>query len=678
MIAIASSPINYRPDIDGLRALAVSLVVLTHAFPAFLAGGYIGVDIFFVISGYLIASIIYAQLDQGNFSVLDFYARRANRIFPALILVLTACLILGWTALFADEFRSLGKSVAAGAGFVANLNFYHEVGYWDVASKFKPLLHLWSLGVEEQFYFILPLLMWISWRYERAVFWVLLSCAMASFLWTLRAMNDDRAAAFYLPLHRAWELACGCILAYLTRPSHKESGRIGTAGVGLSKRQSRILNVALPVTRANIAATAGLVMIGGAACVMDESTPFPGKWSLLPVGGAVLLIAAGNLAWINRVVLSNKAVVYIGLISFPLYLWHWPLLSFMQIAQTGTPSTEMILGALVCAVLLASATHRWVEMPWRFAPVAHGAKAIAVTMLLAMVGAAGFFIYVLDGLPWRPVELKNATKAFTIIRPPDAGADASACFAALPTQFTQPLQAGKIPGTGVHCQGAEVTNIAIAMIGDSNAGHFANDLQAHYGPSMLTVHSAGRPFLTDFYTDDVPSQAIREFLVGQKQIGTIVLSHLGVGYVQGEFPSLTTPPVLNPDYVISLKKTIQYFQAVGKRVVLVLSIPILDFDPKRCLQRPYAKSNEVNPCSIPRKDVLISHGNYFAAVRNIRDQFPDLEIIDPMDYLCDKDTCYAKRKGIILYADRKHVNSAGSEAITMPLIELLDKGRQVR
>lgn len=662
MTATDPGPLPYRPDIDGLRAVAVSLVILTHAFPTFLGGGYIGVDIFFVISGYLIASIIYTRLDQGNFSVLDFYARRANRIFPALVLVLAACLSFGWTALFADEFRSLGKSVAAGAGFVANLNFYQEVGYWDVASKLKPLLHLWSLGVEEQFYFIFPILMWISWQHRRSVFWVLLGCAILSFFWTFRAMNDDRAAAFYLPLHRAWELACGCMLAYLTYRSHHKPESSSALG-------------ALPSTRANIAATAGLAMIGVAACVLDESSRFPGKWALLPVAGATLLIAAGNLAWINRVVLSNKVVVYIGLISFPLYLWHWPLLSFLQITQTGAPATGLVAGALACTGLLASATYHGVEKPWRFAPVAHGTKAIGIATLLAVMGTAGYSIYVLDGLRSRPVELANAANPFTIRRPPDAGADASTCFAALPPRFRQPLQAGSIPGTEVHCQGSEMAAISVALIGDSNAGHFAYDLQAHYGASILTIHSAGRPFLADFYTDDEASQAIRNFLLRQNQVGTVILSHLGVGYVQGSSPTLATPPVLNPDYEISLNKTIRSFQEAGKRVVLVLSIPILDFDPQRCQQRPYAKPVDADRCSIPRKDILVSHRNYYAAIRHIREQFPALEIIDPMDYLCDQDACYAKLKGIILYADRKHVNSAGSKAVTGPLINLLEKGR---
>ena len=174
--------LQYRPEVDGMRALAIILVLMFHAYPSWLSGGFIGVDIFFTISGYLIACLILTELRSDQFSLTHFYIRRANRLFPSLLVVTSVVLVLGWFVLFADEYQSLGRSTAAGAALIANINAYFEVGYWDVASKYKPLLHLWSLVVEEQFYLILPLLLWLAWLTKINPFATLLACALASFL----------------------------------------------------------------------------------------------------------------------------------------------------------------------------------------------------------------------------------------------------------------------------------------------------------------------------------------------------------------------------------------------------------------------------------------------------------------------------------------------------------------
>jgi peptidoglycan/LPS O-acetylase OafA/YrhL len=674
MKSAAPAHLAYRPEIDGLRALAVLMVVIVHAFPAKLAGGFIGVDVFFVISGFLITSIVLGEVRRERFTFREFYIRRANRIFPALILVLSACLAFGWSALYADEFKSLGRAVAAGSGFVANLNLYQEVGYWDVASRLKPTLHLWSLGVEEQFYLLFPAVIWALWKRKFNLLTVLLLWALASGLWCMHTMRSDPAAAFYLPLQRSWELAAGALLAYLTL---RAQGRRLAVLDKLNRALQRLIFSSRapdqPWLLNHLAAALGLAMIAWAAFGLDPSIPFPSRWALLPVGGAVLLIAAGPAAWLNRVLFSNRVAVYLGLISYPLYLWHWPLLSFAQIVESGAPSNRERNLALLASLLLAMATYHLVEQPLRRSPRARGAKALVLAALLALAGGSGYYVASQNGLPARPLEASRSENPFQILRPPVAQDNSNPCYAALPALLRYNLEHDLIPGTQVHCQAPSINDVSIVMLGDSNAGHYARDLHARYAGQMLTIHSSGRPFLRGMH-DDETSQAVMNFVVQQKQIKTVLISHLGVGYVQDEHPTLNAVPRWDLRYGLALKKTIQLYQEAGKRVILVQSMPVLDFDPKRCQQRPYAGGGAAGKCSIPRADILVSHRNYYAVMKHIQAEFPGLEVLSTMDYFCDSDECYAKRDGKILYADSRHVNYNGSLLVTRPLIEMIERG----
>jgi peptidoglycan/LPS O-acetylase OafA/YrhL len=207
---------KYRPDIDGLRAIAVLSVVAFHAFPNLVKGGLIGVDVFFVISGYIISTIIFENLDRGTFSLAEFYARRIRRIFPALLLVLVASYAFGWFALLADEYKQLGKHIAAGAGFVSNIVLWNEAGYFDNSAETKPLLHLWSLGIEEQFYIVWPLLLWLTWKQKFNLLTITIPLAAASFYLSVKGIGKDEVANFYSPQTRFWELLSGSLLAWMT------------------------------------------------------------------------------------------------------------------------------------------------------------------------------------------------------------------------------------------------------------------------------------------------------------------------------------------------------------------------------------------------------------------------------------------------------------------------------
>ena len=324
-----ASQLDYRPDIDGLRAIAVLAVIGFHAFPAWIRGGFVGVDVFFVISGYLISTILLTGMERGSFRFSQFYIRRIRRIFPALIVVLLACMVAGWLVLFSFEYKALGKHVAGSAAFVSNFVLWNEAGYFDKAAATKPLLHIWSLGIEEQFYIVWPLLLYLVWKRKAATLALLLLLLIFSF--TFNVLSSDPAADFYSPLTRFWELMAGAVLAYLSlywedlaeifRKLPRPALQIIGAGAAPGS-----------ITR-NVTAVIGVLLIVAAVFTVDETKKFPGWWALLPVVGTYLMIASGPHAWINNKLLATRGLVAIGLISYPLYLWHWPLLSFIRIVN---------------------------------------------------------------------------------------------------------------------------------------------------------------------------------------------------------------------------------------------------------------------------------------------------------------------------------------------------------
>jgi peptidoglycan/LPS O-acetylase OafA/YrhL len=332
---------TYRSDIDGLRAISILLVVLYHAFPDAMPGGFIGVDIFFVISGFLITGIIVRELDERRFSLVTFYTRRIRRIFPALILVLCITLVLGWFWMLPAAYAQLSADVVASTAFFANIALLLQSGYFDVESAKKPLLHLWSLGIEEQFYLVWPLMLMLISRIKVGMLATVSIVGIASFILNIALISSNPVATFYLPFTRAWELL---------------------AGAALACGWSRVTHGSL-ASNLRAAFGAGLIVI--ALLVLDDHSAFPGWWAALPVGGSALLLSAPN-AWGSRHLLASALFVRIGLISYPLYLWHWPLLVFFALIKFS-PLTLLERGLIVgLSLLLAWATYRLIECPIRF------------------------------------------------------------------------------------------------------------------------------------------------------------------------------------------------------------------------------------------------------------------------------------------------------------------------
>ena len=380
---------DYRPDIDGLRAVAVLAVIAYHAFPDWLGGGFVGVDVFFVISGFLISGIILSALEQGRFSFAGFYARRVRRLFPALAIVLAACYAFGWRELLPQELSALSRQIVAAAAFVSNLVFWHDTSYFNTGTIDTPLIHLWSLGVEEQFYAVWPLCLWLAWRWRRRVLPLIAAIALLSFAWNIVQTDSDRVAAFFSPFTRFWELLSGALLVPL----------------GPKLRIGRPL--------AELLAWLGVLLIAWASFAFSGYTAFPGWPALLPVSGICLLIVTGSAgAWLNRRLLSDPAMVKIGLMSYPLYLWHWPLLSFAHI--TGVEVTPIAVRAMLIAAsfLLAWATWRLVERPVRSGGPSR-VKIAALCSVLIVVGLGAAATIQRDGIAARFPERTRALATYS-------------------------------------------------------------------------------------------------------------------------------------------------------------------------------------------------------------------------------------------------------------------------
>lgn len=467
---------DYRSDIDGLRAVAVMAVLIFHAFPDALPGGYIGVDIFFVISGYLISGIILRNLQRDRFGFRDFYARRIRRIFPCLILVLLASYAAGWFLSLPDAFQHLGRHIAASAFFVQNMALWTEAGYFDTATELKPLMHLWSLAIEEQFYLVFPLMLYGFWR-ARAVrlgLWLAL-LALGSFLLNLFLSRVNPAGAFFLAPPRFWELLVGGLLVYT------------------QIFQPAILQRVLQGREHGLSIT-GAALVGAGLFFIQPDSTFPGWWALLPVAGAFLMIAAGPRAWVNHYILACPAAVWIGLISYPLYLWHWPILVYLRIAQAGVPPWPLRAGALVLSVILAWLTWKLVERPVRF-----GLKVrIKTAVLLSTLVLAGYLGHDADRRQGLAFRLPEAARALLTYRYDYRdGYREGSCFLR-PEQDASAF--GQCTDTGR--QGAD----QLLLWGDSHAAHLYQGVLDRFGSdwSIRQRTASGCPPIPDLNISDRP------------------------------------------------------------------------------------------------------------------------------------------------------------------------------
>jgi peptidoglycan/LPS O-acetylase OafA/YrhL len=632
--------LSYRADIDGLRAIAILSVVAYHAFPSIVHGGFVGVDVFFVISGYLISGIIAKGLAHGQFSLLEFYARRIRRIFPALIVVLLAIWALGWLKLLPDEYTGLAKHIAAGAVYASNLVLYKESGYFDTAAALKPLLHLWSLGVEEQFYIFWPLFLVVTWRW-RPRLPVLLMITAVSFLLNVARIDTHPTSTFYLPMTRLWELSLGGALAYAQLPSQRR----------LKPRRRALL------------AGIGFALLAASIFLLDNHRLFPGWWALAPTVGTLLLIAAGQNTWLSRRLLANRAMVLIGLVSYPFYLWHWPLLSLTRIVEGDRITTADTLGAIGLAFVLALCTYYWIELPIRSVrPAMRIARPLFASV--AAIGIAGFATYA-EG--YTPLSARFGVERVLRVEKE--------------TPYPGPrLQPVRAEGGTVYTQGAGAQRVL--FMGDSNMEQYYPRID-----EILTTnpeHTRGAVFVTGGGCPPIPGVHENhhpwcEGLVGRAvalardplyDVSTVVIGAAWQGYLRVPDPRYSyyfqdgefNGPILAP--FEGAHRAMAAFAAMvgglarsGRKVYIILQIPDeYSFDPYDMVERRLGTLRfVVHTAAIPRREVAAKLAMVDSMLGRIARR-EGAETLDPLEALCGPSLCPAlDASGTPIYRDVGHL-----------------------
>ncbi len=643
---------HYKPAIDGLRALAIIAVVVYHAFPQALPGGFAGVDVFFVISGFLIAGLIFDALDAGTFRIRDFYARRIRRLFPALVTVLLVSLMLGWWVLLPSEYAHLGRHTAGGAAFIANVLLWKEAGYFDIASTNKPLLHLWSLGVEEQFYLVGPLAALALWhcprRYRLSAVWALL---LASFSLNVVLHLDDPITAFFSPLSRFWEILAGVQLALWSRVEANDVGaRTGHWVFHLCARN------ALSVS------AVGMALMVTTFLVLDENDAFLRWWLALPVAGTVMLLATGGHSPINTRWLASSPMVFVGLISYSLYLWHWPLLAFLRIIEGSAAQPLLRFLAVIIAVFLATATWRFVETPLRRSRAA--ATVPCLLMAGAIIGVVGAMVNVQDGVPLRMAEQIEQLQSLA---------------------WGPAMNATQACRNGVHLshlsyclESMPGANPEVALLGDSTANQYYWALKAHYdklGIGLVNIGHSGYPILRDIDTTrherygclEISTQILDEIL-RTPSIKTVILADRWSRDVAGGLIHTHRPELQDSVAIVreGIETTVAELVRAGKRVVLLSGIPELPYPATSCIRaRPIYFSDRADKdrCAIPRAVVDQQSSIYRRMLRAVKERYPSVSLVDPASVLCDEQWCHGKVDGRLIFRDTQHLSAAGAEIV---------------
>ena len=628
---------SYRSEIDGLRAFAVLSVVAFHAFPSLLKGGFIGVDVFFVISGFLITSHIFEKLDKGQFSFTDFFGRRIRRIFPALILVMACSLAFGWFALLADEFAQLGKHVVSGAAFITNfILVVDESGYFDNAAETKPMLHLWSLAVEEQFYIVWPLVLWLAWKRKFNLLTITILVAVVSFYLNLRFVKSHPTETFFWPVGRFWELLSGSILAWLLL---YKSDLLSRFKLWIDRFLVRIIHFkeveADGSTASNLMSFFGLLLLAYGVIRINESLSFPSKWALIPVLGAVLIIASGSKAWLNRIFLMNPIAVWFGLISYPLYLWHWPILSFLHIVAGEMPHRDARIFAVLLSLLSAWLTYKFIEGPVRNGKF-NNKKSMGLLIVLCSMGLVGLAITFKDGVPNRVVNPFDESKV----------GHNSKCRGQ--------------DKADVCVLGNELSNKKILVYGDSHALHLTTELERQFGSDYkIVVITDGSCFmgteLKRWHREQNRAERCKEKIellereVEAKEFDITITSQRWYGY---GFRTVD-------DYHKVIRDRVKNFGISTKHLVIIGSTSDVNYGCEKNIFRPISLSNA---CELSKNSELTI--NYVDNFMKASQSFADKAIfIYPHQLLCGGERCSALWEGDVLYADTHHLSEIGSRIV---------------
>ncbi len=646
------TPIAYRADIDGLRAIAVGVVVLFHAQLGLFPGGFVGVDVFFVISGYLITSIIARELDTGTFSLLSFYERRIRRIFPALLLVIATCLVFGAWSLTPRHYDQLGESALGAIGFHSNFYFAGRAGYFMPSAETMPLLHTWSLGVEEQFYVVAPLLLMLAWRSKKWLvpgFLILFVAATAASFWGALSENER---AFYLPHTRAMELMIGMAL-----------------GLGL-----------VPAVRSMIArqvlSAVGLAMIVAATVFYTPATPFPGPAALVPcIGSALIIHCAGGsvggrhgVSWVGAL-LSTAPFVWLGKISYSLYLWHWPMFAFAAYEWGSDLGVPTALAIIAASVVLSALTYRWVEQP------ARTSRTILTTQRVYAYGLGGAAVLAgcagavagTHGLPMRLDPAIASIESQATAR----GRRSALCEANMRGKQEGPCLIGRLdrPPT-------------VLVWGDSHAWSLApqfQDIGTELGIAIVMITRGGCPPLVDSgerrafgrkACKKYPPQI--EKLLAQGTIKHVVLTARWGGYTGRPTtesfdrtvgtPLTTQVSVADEEaFKTSFARTLERFHSAGIRVTLIGPVPELPVHLPTAMTKALMRNKELKiDYDFAR---FSTRHRMLMGLLSDTEKLQRVDVVYPDRFFCPAGKCKFVSNGVPLYRDDDHLNVYGGRVL---------------
>lgn len=663
--------LSYRAEVDGLRAIAVVPVILFHAGFALFSGGYVGVDVFFVISGYLITSIILGEQESGRFSLSAFYERRARRILPALFAVVLACLPFAWMLLTPDELRSFAKSVIGVSTFTSNFHFWGESGYFDTDAELKPLLHTWSLAVEEQYYILFPLLLMLLHRLGRRIIpAVLIVLAAASFALAEHGASSQSAAAFFLLPARAWELLAGSLCAvYLRRTPEPLQAQAGLQ---------------------SLLALTGLGLILASVVLLDGDTPFPGVYALPTIIGTVLVICFARSGNLGGRLLALRPVVLVGLISYSAYLWHQPLFAFTRHAHAGEPPEALMLGLAALSVLLAYLSWRFVEAPFRDRKRFNRKQIWKFSgyglLLLMVIGGIG---HAMRGFPERLTEQQRAI--YEVSREKNPGGKTCSAFN---------------PNTGLRyeqCVPAGEFDSRVLIVGDSHANALVRALNQVLLPERTAVtqftHRGCQPVAGVSETGKVDdcaryNDAIINYVLGDGKEQFVVLAgRWSLAYEGSRFDNgeggvekgrnAGLSPVGSTDdmdegtrrqmLAEKIHAQVKTLLSSGKYVILVYPVPEAGWHVPNMMLKHGADDFAPDFASTDSQRFVARAGGVMTVLDNIGEH-PRLHRVRPHEWLCDRDVegrCITQRDGKPLYKDDDHLSLEGSLEVAQRIKDIV-------
>lgn len=640
---------NYRPEIDGLRAVAVLPVIMFHAGFTWVSGGFVGVDIFFVISGYLITRILLSDMDLGRVSIARFYERRARRILPALFVVMLATLPMAWLWLLPDQMQDYSQSLIAVVYFVSNLQFWSEIGYFADQAELKPLLHTWSLAVEEQFYLLFPLVLFVLGRLSRPLlFWTLAGMAIASLALSEWGFGNNFEARFYLAPCRAWELLVGSLCAFR------------------GERQDR--NGAL--------ALVGLALVIFAILHFDAATPPAGFHMLVPVTGAALILLFAAPGTLVGQILSLRPCVGLGLISYSAYLWHQPLFAFARIRSLEEPKMSVMICLAFLALVLAWATWRWVERPFR----SKGQPLLPARrdVLKASLVAGGVFIALgLAGQVSGGFKHRFDATALALLQTRQG--DSSRCHNGLTAEAIS---------QGEDCRiGAAAVVPTIAILGDSHAAALTDAVSDRLADTGLAAVTFTRSWCMPFRNFAILGArrdsclaviaSATDQILARPEIKTVVLQAQWANSIEGRrWPEKVTHPyvyapdgdqshveaavALNPDHFRrAMVATLEELRAAGKRVIVILPVPEHERDVPDAAARAQSLGLPPDMFRLELERYMARNGLARTILQDVAAAF-GATVIDPMPLYCDATECRTvDATGQALYSDGNHLSYAG-------------------